>query len=748
MKRIILSCLLCVSLPAIAGVVRNRPARTIEEVSDGIVVTYSFNSPEIVESEYYRNTKYIRYDGFGLNDIDGEPCIPFRNDTYLVPNDCAVTVSVLDSAYRDTTFVMSPSMPVIPDDGSRISLHAITPYSGFFPKSTIQSSGVYLHREDALVSVSISPVKYNYQTNTVRRYSLIKYKLTYLGTSRIYKGKDRSFARGICQNTLHSRNNADSTIRDDRHYLIITTTEYRDSLEDFVKWKRLKGYNVHIESCLKGDWNVQSVTASVQSHLTEDSIKYLLVVGDIDDVPAQTFVSDGTTGVTDHQYGIPDANNTPQIKRGRIPVNNTTELTAILNKIINYERQPVNDESFYNTALHLAQFQDRDYDVSQPGEKDGYEDRYFTQCAEELRNYMTTNYGKDIIRGYSCIHDSDTMPSNWNISQYSYGDPIPNELKYPTFNWNYYYYNIKDAIEAGTFYVFYRGHGNELSWHRPGFPGYNSLPLENGDKLPFIFSIACFTGSYHYSHDCLAEKLLKNQNQCGGCVGIIAATHKSFSGNNDVFAFGMFDAIWPGFRPAIRQHIYHPYTTYSSPTYEVGNIMDLGLIRMKETYGNDLRTWQRYHCFGDPSMMLYTERPQPLTAPIIQIIGDTLYVSVIEEGCRINIVNNTTNEVRSYLGNHVAQYIGDDDISVCVDKHNYVPYVWQKDIYIQNENIIATNREYHARNVKVGKHVTDLKPQGIVTVTNSNVTIKANNVLLDKGTSINLGSSLKVKISQ
>lgn len=751
MKNLIILVLLFASLPAIAEIVYNQPERTIEEVSDGIIVTYSFNNPEIVESEYYENTKYIRYDGFGLNDNDGEPCIPFRNDTYLVPNNCAVSVNMLDSAYTDTTFVLSPSMPIMPDDGSKIAKHSIIPYTGFFPTNSIQSSGVYQHREDALISVSISPVKYNYQTHTVRRYSYIRYKLTYSGTSRIYKGKSTSLARKICQNTPHSRNNTDSTIRDDRHYLIITTTEYENCLDDFVKWKRLKGYNVHVLTKSKGDWAIQSIIDTVQYHYKKDSIKYILIIGSDGDVPAQEINMYTDAGKTDFQYGLP-VNDLPQIRRGRLPVNNTTELSTILNKITSYEQMPIIDTALYKTALHCAQFQDRDEEVNPPGTKDGYEDRYFTQCAEELRNYMTNTCGKEIIRGYACIHDSDTLPSNWNNSIFSYGDPLPNEINYNNYGWNFKSRNIKDVIEAGVFYVLYRGHGDDFSWHMPYLQGDMVLPLANGDKLPFIFSIACSTGSYYHNSDCIAERLLKNQNQKGGCVGIIAATHTSYSGYNDAMVFGMFDAIWPGFRPSFRQKVYNPYSTYSYPTYEVGEIMDLGLMMMNETWGynhfsHKVTTWKLFHCFGDPSMMLYTENPQHLQDSEIRIVGDSLYVNVLDDGCRINIVNNTTNEVHSYLGNNVTHYVGSDDISVCIDKHNYVPYIWHKDIYIQNEDIMASNREYHAKNVKIGKHVTDLKPQGDVIVTNSNVTIKANHVLLDKGTQINLGSNLKIKTS-
>ena len=134
MKKIVIFLIMCMSLPSTAAIDGHKPVRTIEEVSDGIIVTYYFDNPEIVESEYYENTKYIRYDGFGLNDNDGEPCIPFRNDTYLVPNNSSVTISLVDSVYTDTTFVMSPSLPHIPDVDARIKKHNIVPYSSFSPR--------------------------------------------------------------------------------------------------------------------------------------------------------------------------------------------------------------------------------------------------------------------------------------------------------------------------------------------------------------------------------------------------------------------------------------------------------------------------------------------------------------------------------------------------------------------------------------------------------------------------------------
>lgn len=750
MNRSIFFLFLYISLPLLANERTFLPKRTIEEIPDGIIVTYFFEKSELVESNIYENTKYIRYDGFGINTNDGEPCVPFRKDTYIVPNNSNVTISVLDSAYNDTTIVLSPSLPIFSDSSSRILKHSIIPYEGFFPTSIVQSNGIFQYRDDNLISVSIFPVKYNLQTNTVRKYSFIKYKLSYTGVNHMRKGYGTSLARISCQNALAINNGQDIPDVDDKHYLIITTREYRDFLEDYIKWKRLKGYNVHVSTQDKGNWTVQAVTDSVRAYYTAYAIDFLLIVGDIDDVPAKTMYSFGNQGITDYQYGLP-VNNIPQIRRGRIPVNNGEELEFILNKIIKYEKQPIMDESFYNTALHLGYYQDGE----DSGEViDSCEDRAFTLCAEELRNYMMTNPGKNIIRGYT--HSLGTIPTRWNNDRYSYGDTISPDLRIGgNYNWGFNAQSIKDAIDAGTFYVFYRGHGQEEVWNSPGFPGWRpstgtiGLPLENGNKYPFVFSIACLTGKFNHNNgNCLAETFLKNQSINGGCVGVIAATQESPSGPNDAFAYGMFDAIWPGFVPLYGLRNYNIYTSFTTPTYKVGEIMDLGLIRMDETWGPKTTMWELYHCFGDPSMMLYTEVPLPLQTPIIQIRNDTLYVNAPDEECWINIVNNSTNEVCSYYGSNAIQYIGNDDVSVCVDKHNHIPRVWHKSVNIQNENIIDSTIEYHADHVKVGRQVTNQKPQGNVTITNSSVTIKSNHLLLDSGTRLNVGSTLKVEILQ
>lgn len=733
MKYLVSLCLLCTNLLSTAGGLRNNPTRTIEEVSDGIIVTYLFDNPEIVNSRYYENTKYIRYAGFGLNDKDGEPCIPFRNDTYLVPNNCAVSVVILDSAYIDTTFALSPSMPIIADNDSPVFKHSITPYTGFFPSNVLQSSGVYQYREDALISISISPVKYNYMTNTVRRYTLVKYKLTFSGSNYEYNGSRTSLAKNICQNTLLRPSNNAGSVIDNKHYLIITTTEYQNSINEFVKWKRLKGNNVHIVSRPKGNWTIQSVKDSIQSYHNGYNIKYLLIIGGVNDVPAipytYYYVDKGDTIyidiATDYEYGLPSANGAPQIFRGRIPADNTQEVATILNKIIQYEKNPVIDDDFYETGLNCAEFQDKN--------NDGYEDVCCLLTSENIRSHLLAQ-DYQVHRQYVKTSSKDTL--RWSDS-YSHGEPLPAELQPDSFLWNGNSNSIASYINNGVFYALHRDHGLTYGWYHPSFTTNDLSLLHNGNKLPIIFSLNCSTGVYDSTGDCFAEAFLKKGN--GGCVAIIAPTGISFSGYNDALALGMFDAVWPNLQPAFSFKDYSDYSNTPVPTYELGQILDQGLFRMGETYGlyerMKLVTYNLFHCFGDPSMRIYTDTPQNFAEPMVYSRNDSIFVFAEDGDCNITFYDKVTKEVKSYKGNHAAYANPSDSLVICLDRHNYVPYIWDftKDVYIQNENIQGETRVYKGNIIYVGNNVTSTKPIGDVNIQNSHITIQGNRLELHSG---------------
>lgn len=725
--------------------VGNVPERRVENVADGVIVTYFFKDPIIRPNHLCPGSFLWEYMGFGINDTSGEPAIPFRSDVFYIPKGYKSQITLQEASYKDTTFVLSPAIPNIPNDATEIVIDSITPYTGFFPINILEFCPLQMYRGLGLQRVTILPVRYNYTQHKVRAYTKIKYKVTFVqdvasGGIKEEKTGDIStltstFLSNVTMNYAldfrSSRAISDSTwhsVRNETDYLIITTTECLDSIQDFVKWKRMKGHNVDIISRPKGMWTSDDVKSIVEIY---DYIDYLLIIGGNDDVPGMPFTYSGSQvyhAVTDYEYGLPTGTNgIPQIFRGRILGDTNSEIASVLNKIIQYERNPTMEESFYKTSLHCAQYQDSNMD--------SLEDHAFVLTSENIRNHLI-NRGFNVYRQFKTY--ASKMPFHWS-DDYSDGDTIPSELQPGTFLWNGNADSIRNIINNGALYVLYDGHGEISEWNNPLFSNNDIQLLQNGKKLPVIFSITCLTGKYNNAYDCFAESALKKTN--GGCVGIIAATDVSFSGNNDAMALGMFDAIWPNLHPRYFFNRYSGYTTLSTPIYELGSILDQGLFRMGETYGIwgfKNTTYQLFHCFGDPSMRIYTDKPKYFAEPLIFSRGDSIFVFVEDGDCRITFYDKVTNRMRSYIGNYAAYAPPLDNIVICLDRHNYVPYIWDytKDLYIQNENIQNETRIYKGNTIYIGKNVTATKPIGNVNILNSHITIQGNRLELQPGTRI------------
>lgn len=724
------------------------PVRTVENVSDGVIVTYQFTDPVIRSNVLIPETSFWQYAGFGMNDVSGEPAIPFRTDMFVIPAGYTAEVNVVDTAYRDTSFVLSPAIPNILENDTLIVIDSISPYSGFYPSTVIECDSLQGYRGLGLQKVTIIPTQYNNSTHIVRAYSMIKYKITYVplegegesGNSYSnISSLEYDFLSNITLNNDYNRPNR-INVQDslwhsslmNRSLLIVTVNEYLDSIQDFVEWKRLKGNHVYITAQNRGSWTAIAVIDSISSYYQQYGMQNLLIIGGMADVPGIK-IGNNNEGVTDYYYGLPDTTiGLPQIHRGRIPADSSTEVKRVLNKICRYEKSPIRDEDFYRNALHCAHFQHY-------GE--GYEARAFTLGSEIIRYHLTTNIGKNVHRVYYA--GPNVTPAYWNRTTYSDGQPIPEDIRPTIFSWDGDEEAIRTKIDEGVFYVLHRDHGLVKGWEHPCFRDTSVVKLQNGEKLPVVFSINCQTGSYQFQGDCFAEAFLKHP--AGGCVAIYGATSRSYSGYNDAMALGMFDAIWPELNPIYTLNGYNSYTQNSHPMYELGCILDQGLFRMSETWGlhnniaeKTLLTWKLFHCFGDPTLQIYTETPQNFDEPSIFLRNDSIFVFVEDGDCRITFYDRVTKDMKAYNGNYAVYANASDSIVVCLDRHNYVPYVWDfsSPVYIQNETIDNETRYYKGGSINIGYRVTGMKPMGNVNIQNSTIDIEGNILKIDSGTYI------------
>lgn len=136
-------------------------------------------------------------------------------------------------------------------------------------------------------------------------------------------------------------------------------------------------------------------------------------------------------------------------------------------------------------------------------------------------------------------------------------------------------------------------------------------------------------------------------------------------------------------------------------------------------------------------MQMYTAKPQNFVKPAISKNGNTINVQTNDGSARIIFYNPLTENVLSYYGTNAQISTDADSLIICVDRHNYVPYVLQyyKNLYIQNESITGA-QNYWGQNIMVGKNVTTSKPQGPAVIQNANVKMKATTVELCPGTTI------------
>ncbi|MBR5844496.1 MAG: hypothetical protein IKY75_07975 [Bacteroidaceae bacterium] len=721
------------------------PSRSIEYEGNNIIITYTFDSAIVSEDPLFPNCHIWEYKGFGLIDIAGKPSLPVRRDAFTLSQ--YTSIDIIDTSYIEIPITLAPARPPLIDNSYSThtieSVDTITPYEGFFPDNILKTEEIEYYKEKGLLWVNIFPLQYDTENKVVRAYTKIKYKITISDEEKysskgIFNNQNHTLIDNIALNKNVSNPNKISVhIEDNQDYLIISTPEFEDVCNRFASWKRTLGYRTHV--LIKNNWSEQLVKSniSILYNTLGVNLKYVLFIGDHSHIPPH-YVHEGQEFYpTDLYYGCMDGDNDilPDIARGRIPVSNSLEAYNVISKIIKYEKEPIMDSLYYHTGINCAFFEDKNYD--------GYEDRRFVKSSEDIKQYMELQ-GKVINRVYYAY--SNVNPTNWNSNVFAFGEAIPEELQRPNFNWDGDKFDIINYFNSGAFLIHYRGHGEIENWENPEF-GKNDLSNLSSDKTSVFFNITCSTGKYIATSDCFAETLLKKINS--GAVGIIAATELSNSGESDAFSLGIFDAIWP--EPGLTctfNDSYYKSLTFREPTYELGRILDLGILKMKETCTNNsfsLYTHEIFHCFGDPSMQLLTETPKQIDPPEIAQIDNKIYVRLTDGNARVSFYNLDTNEVNSYLGNNIEYTATTNNISICISRHNYIPYITKSanSIYIQNETI-SEDREYNATNIKIGNNVTNKKNQGDVIFNSGTINLNGKNVIFASGTTIRTGTKVNV----
>jgi len=169
---------------------------------------------------------------------------------------------------------------------------------------------------------------------------------------------------------------------------------------------------------------------------------------------------------------------------------------------------------------------------------------------------------------------------------------------------------VNNAVNTGTSVLNYTGHGWGDGWGTTGFSSANVAALTNGDKLPFIISVACNNGDFDLG-TCFAESWLRKDS--GGAIMFMGASisqpwAEPMRGQDyfmDVLIGGYDYSVHPG----------QSGITTTEQRSTLGSMIFNGLTLMcvESGGGSDWETAMTWNFFGDPSVQARTAAPADLT---------------------------------------------------------------------------------------------------------------------------------------
>lgn len=696
----------------------SEPESIIDYTETGISICLKIPEIEIIEDNIFSGTYHINIPGCEERNDAGLPALPSKTMQLILPTNSNSTISVISSKYIDLNYEIAPgrkamiSKEAVPY--SKFNIDPIKTYSGFWPKNTHNGLDIQIYRQQPIAEIKINPIIYNHSTKTIRAYTEIELKINFDNNSDI---GDIYLEPGSMLNpnstlspyfqTINSYSfhpEIGSSKKVSNGYIILSVPEFKETLYEFVKWKKNLGYNI-IE-LYDDNWTPTKIKSAIKTKYEDDpSILYLLIVGNHKKVCADTvsipnFIYPLYDGVllSDYLYACLDGENDtqPELYRGRWLVDNTYDLQRIIDKTIWYEQSPPKDESFYKHGTNFSYFEDGRTNYPHDGE----EDHIFVRTCEDVRDYLQNHYDFNIDRLYSLTSSGlQYWPSAWN-SWYTQFAPFSNELKHPNYKWDATPDSVVTAVNKGTSFLMFIGHGWNDAWeygNRETFTRNDIAKMNNCELLPLVISMSCLSGN-HSKNPCLMESFLTKNN--GGTFAAIASSNYGYVSWQEKFATLLISAIWhkPGLSltgslgksSELNNNLYYYATNLKidGPFRQLGVALDFAQRGFSYVNDEKLKLYHRYayHLYGDPSIYFKAENPSTLDGVEINRGDQGVNVYIYDNDAYIAFYDPISNKSALFFGNEASYFTNEAGGARYVDVAVYtamsVPYLDSGEPYL------------------------------------------------------------------
>lgn len=591
--------------------------------------TFSYNSLESVEIATERGVfSSIMLEGTYPSGDIGTPELPATHELLAVPFGANPTVSVISYTSKDYNLSDYGISTIIPRQPSVRKDQNINELPFIYNEEAYQTRGLATEPEASIEvqgtlrgirvgSLVINPVSYNAKSNTIRVFNDIEVEINFEGadfaeTERMLVNTYSSYFDIVYKQMFNYRQIMD--VYDDHpdlmaypvHMIVITPADFVSALQPWLDWKIQKGFDVQVHTTAQAGGNYNAIRTYVQNLYNTGVSQgatptFLILVGDTGQIPGTN--GSQTSKVTDLYYGSVDNDYFPDMYYSRMSAENTTQLTAIVNKILQYEQYTMPDPSYLSKTTLIA----------------GWDNYWTAYVGAPTINYATTYY-------YNTTHGFTQVNSHVNQSQYN---------------------GCYNSLNTGVGFVNYTAHGDNQEWSNPNFTNSNVNQLSNANKYFLAMGNCCLSGNFGYNQPCYDEAMIRAENKgaysyIGSCpytywyedyyFGVGATNTFNSTPNINNTQTGVYDAVWMD----------NTYNTVSSMTF-------LGNIAVCYAHANNYQTsinvtyyWQAYHVLGDGSIMPYRVQPSVNTVSHATEFpaGATSFTVNAEAGSYVGISQN------------------------------------------------------------------------------------------------------------
>jgi hypothetical protein len=526
--------------------------------------------------------------------VKGLPDLPKMQTSLIVPAKAHMTLNLVDAEY-----VTLETTPVAPSKGhlDRSTDPEAVPYefaefygtNTSFPEVHAELNDPYILRDFRAVSVWFYPIRYNHHERTLEVCKRATFELVQDGIGQINVADEYEIGQRVSHDFLEiyraAFDNFDyyesryGLIPEPGRMLVICYNGFESNIAPFVEWKNQKGtpckLALYPDSTGSGSGNVFSYIQS--EYASPDGLTYIVIVGDAAQVPTLSGVYQGAA--SDPCYTkLAGGDHYPDALISRISSTSGTQVDNQVNKFVRYEKYPdqgAPGDDWYHEGTGIGS-----NDTGGTG----------------IPDWERCNWLRDSLLNYTYTYVDQIYDPGATAAQ------------------------VTTAVNDGRSIINYIGHGSGTSWSTTGFGVSHINALSNGYKNPFIIDVSCSNGAFTSYDECFAEAWLRT-----GTVASPAGAIGCYSASTSASWIPPCD---------MQAHAVGLLVGETRNTY--GGICFNGVQYAMDIHGSGpgtegLKLMEQYNIFGDCSILLRTDAPDPMTVnhmDVVYLMSETFDVTV------------------------------------------------------------------------------------------------------------------------